>query len=66
MLVALGHEYSLPLGKPNALAIAERLPFGVGRLVTFRSLDRLSPAMVLLLSVRLIASYICTALLCYL
>jgi hypothetical protein len=57
MLVALGHEYSLPLGKPNVLAIAERLPFGVGKLVTLRSLERLSPAMMLLLSVGWLSIY---------
>ncbi|NBO27092.1 MAG: hypothetical protein EBU96_09965 [Actinobacteria bacterium] len=42
MLVAYGQEYCLPLGRPNVLAIADRLPFGVAMLVTFRSFDRLS------------------------
>ena len=45
MLVALGHEYALPAGKPKVLAIADVLPLGETRLVTFRSLLLISDSM---------------------
>jgi hypothetical protein len=44
--VAPGHEYALPAGNPNVLAMLACLPLGVTRFATFLSLERSSLVMV--------------------